>query len=444
MKKSNSYLEGDVKKILFSNSITMIFGVSASFAFNFIDTLFVAKLGTLELAAITFTFPIVFIVIGISMGIGIGVSSIVSRAYGANDLDKVKRITKDSMFFSFLIALAFVLISFIFFEDIFILMGAEEKTLPYIKDFMFIWYFGVVFIAISIIGNSVFRALGNTKESSMIMVVSAITNLILDPIFIFGYSFIPFMGIKGAALATLIGRFLSFVITLYLLNKKYQLLDFTFPKFHTFKESIKEVMYIGLPSALTNILVPLGMAIVISLVSKYGQVAVGAIGATGRIEMLTVSVFIALGSVLGPFIGQNWGANNKLRIISALKISYIFCFIWGIIVYLLFLIFKHEIAIFVKDDNQTVEYMTLILGISPMAICFKGVIMISSTTLNILKKPLIASLITIFQMFVVFIPMAYLLSSYYGFNGILYSSVLSSVIVSFGAFYFLRKNVRLL
>ena len=444
MKKNNSYLEGNVKSILLYNTITMVFGVSASFAFNLIDTLFVAKLGTLELAAITFAFPIVFIVIGVSMGIGIGVSSVISKAFGENDIEKVKRTTTDSMIFSFIISLIFVLISFIFFEDIFLLMGAEQNTLPYIKDFMFIWYFGVVFIAVSVIGNSILRSIGSTKASSMIMMISAIVNLILDPLLIFGYSFIPFMGIKGAAIATLTGRFISFIITIYFLNKKYNLLEFKIPKLNELSKSIKEILYVGLPSAITNILLPLGMAIVISLVSKYGEVAVASIGATNRIEMLTISVFIALGSVLGPFIGQNWGAKKLARIMSAVKIAYVFCFIWGLVIYLIFSIFRNEIAFFVKEDVEVIKYIALILSISPIAIAFKGVIMISTTSLNILKKPLVASLLTIFQMFIVFIPLAYFLSSFYGFIGILYASVLSSIFIAIIAFYFLRKYLKLL
>ena len=129
-KKNKSYTEGSVRRTLIVNSIPMIFGVGAAIAFNFVDTLFIARLGTIELAAITFTFPIVFLIIGVSMGMGMGASAAISKAYGEKNYDKVKKLTTDGIIISFLSALIFVILGLIFFEEVFILMGANEELLP--------------------------------------------------------------------------------------------------------------------------------------------------------------------------------------------------------------------------------------------------------------------------------------------------------------------------
>jgi putative MATE family efflux protein len=442
MKKSNSYLEGNVGSLLFNNSIPMLFGVGAAIAFNFVDTLFIAKLGTLQLAAITFTFPIVFIIIGVSMGIGVGASAVISRAYGENDVEKVNRLTTHSIILAFLVAVIFSSIGLLFFEEVFVFMGAKSDTIPYIKDFMYIWYLGIPFITIPMVGNSALRALGDTKTPSFTMVGAVLINLVLDPIFIFGFSFVPSFGIKGAAIATLFGRFFSLMFSLIILIKKYNLIRIKYLKLNGIKDSIYQIMEVGLPNSLTNILLPMGMSIVIGLVSNYGEAAVAAMGAASRIEMLTMTVFMALGSVLGPFIGQNWGAKNNQRIFEAIRLSYFFSIFWGLFTFILFYVFKKEIALFVKDDAEVVKYIIIYLSITPISIAFRGVLMIISTSFNVLKKPIWASLITIFQMFIVFIPLAYILSHYYGFNGILYASVFSSIIVSIFALILNNKYLK--
>lgn len=443
-KSKLSYTEGNVTKTLIFNSIPMFFGIGAAIAFNFVDTIFIARLGTLELAAITFTFPIIFLIIGVAMGMGMGASAAISRAYGEKNYDKVKKLTTDGIVISFISALIFVIIGIVFFEEIFIIMGANQEILPYIKEFMRIWYPGIVFITIPMVGNAAIRAIGDTKIPSLIMMIAVAVNLILDPIFIFGWGFIPKMGLSGAATATLFGRFISLVICLYFLIKKYDMIDLNFKSLFNIKESFKEIMYVGGPSSITNILVPLGMAIVIGLISKYGESAVAAMGAASRIEMVTMTVFMALGSVLGPFIGQNWGANKPERILDALKKSYIFSFIWGALMYLMFYLFKKEIAIFVKDDIKVVEFMVVYLSITPISIGFRGALMIVSTSLNVLKKPITASMLTILQMFVIFIPLAYLLSANLGFEGIFWASVTSSIIVFAIAYYLLKRHLKVI
>jgi putative MATE family efflux protein len=443
-KNKTSYTEGNVTKTLIYHSIPMLFGVGAAIAFNFVDTIFIARLGTLELAAITFTFPIVFLIIGVAMGMGMGASAVISRAYGEQNYDKVKKLTTDGIVISFLSALVFVIIGLVFFEEIFILMGANPELLPYIKEFMGVWYPGIVFITIPMVGNAAIRAIGDTKIPSLVMMIAVAINLILDPIFIFGWGFIPKMGLTGAATATLFGRFVSLVICLYFLIKKYDMIDLNIKNLFKIKDSFKEIMYVGGPSSITNILVPLGMAIVIGLISKYGESAVAAMGAASRVEMVTMTVFMALGSVLGPFIGQNWGAKKPERILDALKKSYLFSFIWGGLMLIVFYIFKEDIAIFIKDDIEVVKFMIIYLSITPISIAFLGGLMIISTALNVLKKPITASVLTILQMFVIFIPLAYLLSSNLGFEGIFWASVTSSIIVFFIAYFILKKHLKMI
>ena len=148
------YTEGKVGRKLLFNSLPMVIGIGAAIAFNFIDTVFVARLGTTELAAIGFTFPVIFLIVGVAMGLGQGASAVISKAYGEGDEYKVKRLTTDSLILALIAVAFFTAIGFIFMDDIFTLMGAGPDTMPYIKSYMIVWYSGVIFLVVPMVGNA--------------------------------------------------------------------------------------------------------------------------------------------------------------------------------------------------------------------------------------------------------------------------------------------------
>ena len=442
MTKKPTYTSGKVSEVLLKNSIPMVFGIGAAIAFSFIDTVFVAKLGVDQLAAITFTFPVVFLVFGVAMGLGQGASAVISKAYGEGDHDMVKRLTTDSIVLSLIAVAIFTSLGIIFFEEIFSVLGATQKLMPYISEYMMIWFSGIIFLVVPLIGNSAIRAIGDTKTPSMIMMIAVLVNLVLDPLLIFGYGIFPQMGMAGAATATLVARFVTLIASFYFLTKKYDLLDFDLKHIARCGQSWKKILEVGLPSALTNILIPIGISIIIKFVSDFGTEAVAAFGAASRVEMVTLAVFMALASVVGPFIGQNWGAKKPERIIQALKNAYQFAILWGIAMIALFYLGGQMIAEFIKDDPKVVEYMVMYFRISSLAIAFRGIIMMTSTSFNVLGKPKVSAFLSISQMFFIFIPLAIYMSNIFGIEGIFTAALVSAVIVSIISYFWLEKHLQ--
>ncbi len=442
MAKRPSYTSGSVGKILIRNSIPMVFGIGSAIAFNFIDTVFIARLGVDELAAITFTFPVVFLIFGVAMGLGQGASAVISKAYGEGDEEKVKRLTTDSLVLSLIAVAIFTSLGFLFFDEIFSLLGASDELIPHISDYMMIWFSGIIFLVVPLIGNSAIRAIGDTKVPSMIMMTAVIINLALDPLLIFGYGPFPQMGISGAAVATLIARFITLIVSFYYLTKKYDLIDFNLRNIRRCGKSWKSILEVGLPSALTNILIPIGISIIIKFVSEFGTEAVAAFGAASRVEMVTIAVFMALSSVVGPFLGQNWGAKKPKRILKALKLSYSFAIVWGLAMIAVFYLGGRVIAEFVKEEPLVVDYMIMYFRISSVGIALRGVIMIASTSFNVLGKAKVSALLSISQMFLIFIPLAMYLSVDYGLEGIFFSALISTVIVSIISYFCLRVHLK--
>ena len=200
------------------------------------------------------------------------------------------------------------------------------------------------------------------------------------------------------------------------------MLSFKVCSYKEILSSWKEILKVGLPSALTSIIVPLGYSIIVKFVSSYGNEAVAALTAASRVETLMLAVFMALASVLGPFIGQNYGANQPDRIFKALKTSYLFAFIWGVFMIVFFYVSGSYIAGIVEDNPLVIKHMLSYFAILSLAGASRGMIMISTTSFNVLKKPITSSSLNIGQMFVLFIPMAFFFSDSMGLEGIFWAS----------------------
>ena len=168
--------EGNIIKHLVFLTLPMIFGILGMVLFNIVDTFYVSKLGVNELAALSLTFPVVMVVTNIALGIGIGVSALVSRTIGRKDFDKVKRLTTDALALSIFIVALFSTIGILTIKPVFLLLGVGDDILPLIKDYMQIWYLGIIFVVVPMVGNNAMRATGDTLTPSIIMFCGAFLN----------------------------------------------------------------------------------------------------------------------------------------------------------------------------------------------------------------------------------------------------------------------------
>ena len=287
---------------LFHLAIPMMFGLVSIMLFNLVDTFYISLIGVRELVAISFTFPVTFTLMSFAFGIGIGASVVISRAIGEGDHHRVQRLTTDSLLLVTLIILCVAGLSFIALRSIFTLIGATDESLPLIKEYMIPWLLGVVFVVIPIVGNSAIRATGDTKTPSMIMVIAAVVNAVLDPLLIFGYGPFPALGIKGAAIATVISYFSILLAGLWVLGKRERMLTTVWPGVSGILSSWKTLLYIGIPATLTQLLFPISNAIMTRIAADLGDSTVAAFGVGTKIEALAMNGSISLSVVLIPFI----------------------------------------------------------------------------------------------------------------------------------------------
>ncbi len=426
--------EGPVTRGLFKLSLPMVWGLFSVIAFNLADTYFIGQLGANELAAISFTTPIVLVITSLAIGLGTGTSSILARTIGQGDRDRLRRIATDSLILTALVSVLLMWIGLKSIESLFSVMGAEPAVLVLIHEYMGIWYLGLPFLVLPMVGNSSLRAQGNTLFPSLIMFIAALVNVILDPILIFGLFGAPRLEMQGAAIATVLARMVTLIAALWMLGVKEKLLVFAVPGRQQLWQSWVAIFHVGLPAAGTNVVVPLGMAVVTALMASFGANAVAALGVATRIEAFSIIFLFALASSLGPFVGQNAGAGKRARVIRVVQGANIMALVWGLfIAAILFFISEPVVKLFSENESVIAMAKSYLIIIS-ISYGFQGMLMVNSSTFNALGKPLPSTLLSLGRMFLLYVPMALVAKTYWGTQGIFIVAALANVISGVVAF----------
>ena len=430
---------GPVSGSILSMMLPMALGILVMIGNGLVDAYFIGQLGYAQLAAVSYAFPVWFVAAGIVMGLGTGTSSVLSRFIGAGDTKSVKQIATHSMILAVLAGAVVTAIGLVSIESLFSLLGANEETMPFVKSYMTIYYWGSLFLGIPFIGNSILRANGDAKTPSLLVAFSAVVNAVLDPILIFGWFGFPEMGVAGAALASVISTVAFLLASLWVLIFRDNLLTSIGHSLSSMISSWKQVLHVGLPAIASNLIAPVSSALVTALVSTYGQEAVAAYGLAGRIEALVIVLLMALGGATAPYVGQNYGAKKFDRLVDGFKFSARFALFYSIFCILL-LYFISSTILGVFTDNEDVIRLAMIqLMICPWGYGFLGIASICNGSFNAFARPLPAMTISISRTLVIYVPLAYLLAYYFGFQGIHIAQVLANIFAGCVAIVWYRK-----
>lgn len=405
---------------------------------NIVDTFFVGQLGTDELAAMGFTIPIVSILLSLAFGVGIGSSSVIARALGSNQSEQVKSYATQSIIIALVIALSFAVLGYTFMDEIFRLLGAPPHLFPLLHDFMDIWFLGSFVVVVPMVGNSALRAAGNTKVPSVVMITVAVANIILDPILIFGLFGAPRMELAGAALATVISYSIALVMALYLLVYKLKFVSFHACVFRV-SESWKAILRIAVPATGTNLIAPLSVAITTWLVARIGPEAVAGFAVASRIESICLVVVMALSSIMGPFVGQNWGAGRRDRVHEGLQKSFRFTAIWCLSAAALLGVSGQFVVSQFAEDPDVIESAVTYLWLVPISYAFLGIIMVTSSAANGTGDPKPSLVMSFMRLIGLYLPLVVVLASLYQLHGIYLASTIANIIVGLGALKWSRR-----
>ncbi len=439
--KQASLTEGNLRRQIIHLSIPMMFGMLGISIFNIVDTIYVGRLGTGPLAALSFTYPVVLILNSIALGMGIGASSLISRALGRGDHHKVIRYTTDSLSLSFLFIVVFVILGELTIDPLFQMLGAHGKILNMVKIYMRIWYAGLLFVVFPMVGNNAIRALGDTKTPGTIMMIAALVNMAVDPLLIFGIGPFPRWGIAGAAIATVFARSITFSVALYVLGKREKLLSLQKTTFKEILDSWKKVLFVGGPAAITRLIIPVAAGVITALLASIGTEAVAGFGAAVKFERFALLFTMSMATVMAPFAGQNFGAHKFDRIQKGISFSSFLSISIGLILLIVMFIFAKPIAALFSRDPAVIAVSALYFKIVPFVYGIQGIFNISSMVLNAINKPFHAASLTLFQMFVLYIPLAFLGKHIMGTMGIFLALVVSYSISGTISYFLVHRMI---
>ena len=439
--KHPSLLEGQVAGHLQRLALPMVWGILATMSFNVVDTYFVAQLGKGPLAAMSFTFPVVMVINSLAIGLGAGTSSAVARAYGAGDLQRVRRLVTDASLLALIGALLISALGLATIRPLFELLGAPAEMLPLISDYMVPWYLGAVFAVVPMVALSSLRAIGNSALTGRIMVAVAVFNLLLDPLLIFGLLGFPRLELQGAALSTVIARGISFFAALYFLVRREHLMAPPSARLAVVWASWRAVLAVGLPAIATNAIIPMAGGVVVALVAVHGADAVAGLGVALRIEPLALIVFYALSSVVGPFIGQNAGAGKTARMQETVSVLARFCIGCGFALALVLYVAGPSLVRLFSDSAPVLAVAVAYLTLVPFSYAGYGFVMSANAAFNGLGRPLPATLISFLRVLGVYLPLAWVGNQLWGITGLFAATALANLLLGALAWWWLRRDI---
>jgi len=300
-------------------SIPAMLAMFVTALYNVVDTIFIGRgVGALAIGGLTVAFPFQIFTMALAMLLGTGAASVVSRALGTGDRERAARTTGSTIASAVIVGLMLAVVGFVFTDPILRLFGASEQLLPYATEYLPTVLFGTPFIVVAMASNNLIRAEGNAKVSMLVMLVGALANIILDPIFIFGFG----LGIRGAALATVIAQALSLLVTVLYYAAGRSTLDLHVGHFVPNPRILRPVLLLGLPAFVRQFGGSFLAVLVNNAALRYGgDLAIASFGAINRLLIFALMPIFGLAQGYQPIAGYNYGAGKIDRVRQSTRIT---------------------------------------------------------------------------------------------------------------------------
>ena len=441
------YTTGPIGVIMLKTSSAMLIGTIALSLYNVVDTYFVGKLGTGPLAAMGFTLPVVMLCGCIFRGIFAGIMTISGQAIGAQDKQKAQETVRSGFYLAVLLSFLLAVIGKCYSPLVFHKLGASGETLEMVCGYMDIWFLGCVTGMVGVLGGDILIVVGDTKMASLAILSGTMTNVVLDYGLIFGNLGLPKMGIRGAALATIISQALCAILPWVLISNKYGLMRWRpLPPAATLRYWKQEIVF-GVPVMLGSIILPIGQTVVTRIAAHFGDVAVAAMGAVNRLETLAFMIPMSVGFGLTAMTAQNFGAKAYDRLKQIYKTANLFAGLYLLLIAIVITLIADPLAHQFSNDPAVCDLMRKGLYIISWGFGLLEIHRYSGFFLTGCGKPLGGALLNIFRIVVLTIPLAFLAiwleSVLWLFWGRLISDVLAGsvgLVVSGAMIWRLAKN----
>ena len=441
-KSNRIYLleEADVASALLKLGIPIMVGMLISALYNAIDAYFVGGLGMSQMGAVSVVFPIVQIIIGLGMMFGAGASSYISRLLGKGDNEQADRTASTALFSGLLVGAVIIIGILVFLDPVLTALGSTETILPYARAYARIYVTGSIINVFTVMMNNLLTAQGATKFTMIAMLTGSIANVILDPVMIYGMD----LGIEGAAVATVISLCINMALYIGYIAKKKGVLRISVKNIAPSKTIYTEVLKIGIPVLLFQLLASAAMGSINTASKPYGDYAVAAMGAVTRI--MTVVTYVVFGFLKGfqPFAGYNYGSGRFDRLKKSIKLcmawSTAFCVIAGIVL----VVFADPIVSLFGTDTEMLALAETALRLNAVLFTTFGFQMVYASLYLAIGKSLVGSILSLSRQGIFFFPLVIALPHLFSLTGVIWVQPAADLFTTIlTAFFAVRINLAL-
>jgi len=415
----------------------MAIGVLALLGFQLVDSAFIARLGTAPLAAQSFTFPLSFLIIGIQVGMGIAIAALISRALGAGEESRARRLSSLVLMAGGGVIGILAIALWVFYVPIFQLLGADETTLSYIRIYWAPQLLSAWLGALLYFSYSVFRAHGDTRLPGKMMVLSSLVNLVLDPLLIFGVGDWEGWGLPGAAWATAIAFSVGLLVTTRkLLKRQWAAREGLWLEA---KQSWRPFTGIAAPAMVSQLMPPLAAMLAISVVAGLGESEVAAWGLASRLETLSLMVILAMTMSLPPWLGRCYGAGDWGQIQQLMRLAVKVALVWQLGLGILLALGAPWLAMALAGNPDVQSELTLLIRFLLPSYAALGICMLVVSAGNALGWPLRAMLLSSARLFICYLPCLWLGSQFFGWWGLAAGAAVGNLLAGLMAWQVMRR-----
>ncbi|MGO1461523.1 MAG: MATE family efflux transporter [Oleiphilaceae bacterium] len=433
---SNTSRNASLSRQLYTMTWPMLFGVLSLMTFQLVDSAFIGQLGRDPLAALGFTLPMQQLIIGLQVGLGIATTAIISRTLGTGD--ELRAFRLGGLVITVGSTLVFVLCVSLWLLQSLIMsaLGADDSVLPLVRSYWVPWLLSAWIGALLYFGYSICRSHGDTKLPGYMMVVTSLSNIALDPLYIFVFDW----GLPGAALATTT----SFGIGCLFIYQK--LLKRGWARFDlrelALGRALKQLNSIMAPAMVSQLMPPASAMLATAMVAGFGSAAVAAWGLGTRLEFFSIVVVLALTMSMPPMIGRMLGAGDIEQIRKLVRLAVRFIVAWQLAIGLLWLVGSGLVSDLFSSDRQVQDLLGAYLVRVPLSYSGLGVCMLMVSICNALGLAMRALLVSTLRLFLCFLPMLWLGSQLNGIHGLMSGALVGNLFAGIMAYSFYRTGMK--
>ncbi len=426
-------------KLLINMSGPIILSMLIQALYNIVDSMFVARYSEVALNAVSLCYPIQMIMVAISLGGAVSVQALLARALGSKDREKANKVASHGLVMALFHSVIFIIFGIFFSKAFLNLFSHDQELILEGEKYMRICTIFGFGIFVQIVYERFMQATGNAFYNMIIQGAGALLNIILDPIFVFGLFGFPELGISGAAIATVLGQILGTLLGIIITKHKVKEIHATIRHFHLDKKLTEEMYRIAIPSMLMNSIMSIMTIFMNMILATYSTLAVSVFSIYFKLQQFLYMAINGMSNAVIAIISYNYGAKNKSRIQSCIKLSIFSTVVIMILGTILFQLCPKQLLSLFNASQEMYSIGIPALQIISLSFVFGGVNVQSCAILQSLESSKESLIITLLRQLIIVLPLAYLFSMLFGLNYIWISFPISEFLAFCISLYFLRQ-----